>query len=505
MIKKDKLYFGWSEVDLTPDRRVMLEGQFYDRISQYVETRIYITALAIEACGDQAIICSCDMTHVVKSLTEKVREILAPRIPDFDTSKLIINATHTHTSIMYSDGSSKDLKALSKYLGVEEAPCFGNGNIETDNLMPPLEAFGYIAGKIADAAEEAWKNRAPGGYIPAFGRAAVGMNRRVVYKDGTAKMWGNSDTERFFSLEGGNDNGIEMLFIYGENEKAPSARPSGVILNIACPSQILEQRYFISSDYWGKVKALLRRSFGDDFKLLPLCSPAGDLCPRDLIRWVEPETPIEDPNVIRKDPLFRRADPSMYDVKGSWRTGRRIAREVEDVYGEDVAGRPPVTEAEFAHVPRIMKLPLRRVTEEENAAARKALADFAEKHGKAELDFNDSAAMHVHAGIADRYELQKKVTDVDTEVHVMRLGDIAFATDPFELFLDFANIIRARSVAAQTFLVQLACDAIGYLPTEKAERGGHYSAYVSSGTVGHEGGYQLVENTLEEIGRLFAE
>lgn len=42
-----------------------------------------------------------------------------------------------------------------------------------------------------------------------------------------------------------------------------------------------------------------------------------------------------------------------------------------------------------------------------------------------------------------------------------------------------------------------------YLPTEKAEKGGYYSAYVSSGRVGHEGGDLLVRKTVEEINKMF--
>ncbi|MBO6020048.1 MAG: hypothetical protein J6P88_02570 [Clostridia bacterium] len=77
------------------------------------------------------------------------------------------------------------------------------------------------------------------------------------------------------------------------------------------------------------MKILLREKHGADFKLLGLVSPAGDLCPRDLIRWVEPETPIKDPNVIRVNPKERFADPSMFDVKGTWKAGRRIYNEIE--------------------------------------------------------------------------------------------------------------------------------------------------------------------------------
>jgi hypothetical protein len=91
------------------------------------------------------------------------------------------------------------------------------------------------------------------------------------------------------------------------------------------------------------------------------------------------------------------------------------------------------------------------------------------------------------------------------EVHVARLGDVAFATNPYELFLNYGNQIRARSKAKQTFLSQLTCGSYGYLPTEKAERGSHYSAFVGSGTAGHEGGALLVRKTVQEINKMFAD
>ena len=88
-------------------------------------------------------------------------------------------------------------------------------------------------------------------------------------------------------------------------------------------------------------------------------------------------------------------------------------------------------------------------------------------------------------------------------IHITQVGEIAFASNPFELFLDFGNRIKARSKAHQTFLVSLACACESYVPTEKAEKGGHYSAFVSSGLVGPKGGDRLVEETLKEINELF--
>jgi hypothetical protein len=223
-----------------------------------------------------------------------------------------------------------------------------------------------------------------------------------------------------------------------------------------------------------------------------------------MIRWVNPETPIDDPNVDRPDYIERRADPSMYDIKGTEVIGKRVAREIVDCF-EDLG---PVTEEdkkmEFCHHVVHMDLPLRRVTPEEKETAEKAMQEFVKNAGET-FTFAENAAMHIHAGTLARWELQHQSDLVPAEVHVIRLGDVAFATNPFELFLDYGNQIRARSRAKQTFLLQLTCGACGYLPTKKAEEGSHYSAYVSSGQVGHEGGEMLVRKTVSEIRDLFAE
>jgi hypothetical protein len=304
-------------------------------------------------------------------------------------------------------------------------------------------------------------------------------------------MWGDTNKANFTELEGGNDSGIELLFTFDNNKKL-----TGVVANAACPAQVLEHRNFISSDYWGKVKEMLRKQYGEDVYLLGLCSAAGDQCPRDMVRWVEPETPINDPNIVRNDVTVRVADPSMFDVKGCELIGRRIANEIFYAF-EEVCEY--VSEAEFEHRNITVDMPLRRVTPSEVEAATKAIKDFAAEIGDGTINFADNARMHIHAGVVTRSNVQEKIDVVPIEVHVIRLGNIAFATNPYELFLNYGNQMRARSKASQTFLIQLSCGSYGYLPTENAEKGSHYSAYVSSGTSGHEGGDLLVRKTVSEI------
>lgn len=493
---KEKIKIGWAEETLTPDQPISLAGQFYERVSEYVETPITVTAMALEAGTEQMILCSCDLTGVEVIVMEKVRELLS-RVEGFPLEKLIVSATHTHTSHKYFSPpryGGGGLDVLNRYMPKDMVY---KPLVDNSGVMDPKEALEFICKQIASAAKKAWENREEAMYSAGFGRAAVGMNRRVCYNDGSAKMWGDADNATFTHLEGGNDSGVELLYTFDKNKKL-----TGIIANVACPSQTLEHRSFISSDFWGKAKKYLRERFSEEIFLLGLCSAAGDQCPRDLVRYVNPETPIQDPNVDRPHPRERRAGPSMFDIKGAEQIGRRLAHEIADVYSEL---EEPVDSCELIHITETLKLPVRRVTPEDHTNALNAIKEFVRENRGKTVNYMDTAMMHVHAGTVARFEYQYDHDFHPIELHCIRLGDVAFVTNPFELFLDYGNQIRARSLAKQTFIIQLACGCAGYLPTEKAEKGGHYSAYVSSGITGHEGGDLLVRTCLDRINGFFKE
>jgi hypothetical protein len=106
----------------------------------------------------------------------------------------------------------------------------------------------------------------------------------------------------------------------------------------------------------------------------------------------------------------------------------------------------------------------------------------------------------------ERYELQKTVSTLPVKVHVVRIGDMALATNPFELYLDYGSQIKARSKAVQTFVVELASPGGGgYLPTQRSVQGGAYGPIPQSTLIGPEGGRVLVNRTLELIESLWDE
>ena len=65
-----KLFIGWSEVSITPDKKISLAGQFAERISQYVEKPLTATAMAVVAGGEQLILVSTDLISVSSNLLD---------------------------------------------------------------------------------------------------------------------------------------------------------------------------------------------------------------------------------------------------------------------------------------------------------------------------------------------------------------------------------------------------------------------------------------------------
>ena len=90
-----------------------------------------------------------------------------------------------------------------------------------------------------------------------------------------------------------------------------------------------------------------------------------------------------------------------------------------------------------------------------------------------------------------------------------RLGDLAIATNPFELYVDYGMRIKSRSPAILTLTAQIAAE-IGryqaYLATDRAIKAGGFSADILwFNYVGPEGGDLLVDRTVETIHELFPE
>ena len=105
--------------------------------------------------------------------------------------------------------------------------------------------------------------------------------------------------------------------------------------------------------------------------------------------------------------------------------------------------------------------------------------------------------------VRKRFEIQKTNPQMPIELHAARIGEVAFATSPFELYLDYAVRIRELSKATQTFLIQKAGCNGTYLPSERSVAHKGYGSVPASTDVGPEGGEMLVDWTVGAINRMW--
>ena len=190
-------------------------------------------------------------------------------------------------------------------------------------------------------------------------------------------------------------------------------------------------------------------------------------------------------------------------LDGVGELARRIVRAVEEVY--EAVKDDWRSEVPLVHRVETVRLPMRLVTEAEYAEAKAACSRAAEEIAKDPKASDEKyRRMKWYERAVVRYEAQQNDPNPtqEVEVHVVRIGDAVICTNPFELFTDYGVQIKARSRAEQTFVVQLVGGGT-YLPTERAVRGGGYSAVVYSSQVGPEGGQVLVDRTVEAIDAVF--
>ncbi len=308
---------------------------------------------------------------------------------------------------------------------------------QAKGAMTGDEYAALLADKLAEAAVQAWTGRKPGGVSWALEHAAAGFNRRFVYLNGAAKMLRPVDTPEFDCVEGVEDHGLGLLFFWD-----PQGQLTGVVINVACPAQTEQGSTIISADFWCEVREEIAARHKGVF-VLPQCGAAGDIYPKAMFR--------------------RRAEEAMAKRRGiPWR--REIARRI----AEGMERALPIAQSDVAKHPIF-------------------------RHAVVQVNLPTQPPSVRPSYVCDPVD--------PAECHVMRLGDVAIATNPFELFTDYGIRIQARSKATMTLVVQLAGQCSGYLPSARAVRGGGYGA--DKYLVGPDGGRILVDRTVEAINGLY--
>ncbi len=505
----NKIKIGWASRDVSTEKPVNIPGQFYVRISEGIMDPVTVSALVIDNGSDMVIFLSADLVVIRSGLLDEIRAKVAKSNSQIPVMKILMNATHSHTGPShYEDGKANEDNSFLTPMP-EEAPHDGIEIASSDEYRD------FLSTRACEAVCEAYEKRSEGGIAYGYGYAVAAHSRRVVYfddiskrpgaiinsthgVDGHAAMYGNTNDDNFSHYEAGADHFVNLLYTFDTSGKL-----TGAIINVPCPSQNSEHEYMLSADYWHDVRAVLRKKYGNIY-ILPQCAAAGDLSPRIL--------------------HYKKAQQRRFRLKyGSDKTElcarRDIAERIAGAFTETLewAVKDIKTSLPVEHIVKTVNLSKRLITNEEYQYAKEELdklnnEPFATDGSPKERLHKNSilvAARKRLKRIIERYEKQKDEPKLPMELHVIRIGDIAFASNRFELYMDYQHRIQARSPFEQTFIIQLAGqpgkDGGTYLATERGVWGKGYSASMFCNIVSPEGGQELVEETVKLLKMLYNE
>ena len=508
----EKKFFsiGWAAADVSTTDPVNLPGQFYMRISQGVLDPITATALWISDGKDDVCFLSIDLVTPGQGLTDEVHAAVKARNAAIPVEKIVLNVTHTHAGPAF----------FTSNITTADGELKGDVPVPTSiDFVDGLEYRKFLVNRLADIVCEAYDKRANGGIAYGYGFAVVAHSRRCLYHDdlskrpgatnnsthgvnGHAAMYGSTADAKFSGYEGGSDAFVNLLFTFDENKKL-----TGAIINVPCPSQNTEHSLKQTASFWAETRAAIRKKFGNIY-ILSQAGAGGDLSPRQLHYYKAEE---------RRYMLKYAGEEERYAEEFRRRDiAERIATSFSEVYAW--AKKDIINYAPIHHDVLDLKLSKRMITQEDYDLSCQRLKDLNELSYEPEVEGEDKIAIfnrncRLNAersrckGVIARWKAQEETDKYSTQSHVLSIGDIAFASNQFELYVDFQHRIQGRSPFVQTFIIQLSgVTGMGggsYLATKRGFLNRGYSASRYCNLVSWKGGNELVEKTVKALKKLW--
>jgi len=318
------------------------------------------------------------------------------------------------------------------------------------------EYFHVLAAKLAGAVITAAADLQPCSLRVGWGREdRISYNRRYLMKDGSIRTNPGVGNPEIARVDGPRDPAVGALYVTTEHGL------QAILVNFACHLDVLGNGNFLfSADYPYAMRETLQAAYGRSLVLPFANGPCGN---------------------INHISVFADKRQGGYDHARMM--GMMLAGEVLKIE----RSAEPLEVATLAARSRLLDLQRRPYSEAELAELRRLLADDR---------IPDRAYPKVRARTHLARHEQGQTTE-PIEVQTLRLGDLALLGIPAEFFVEYGLLLRERSSARHTFVVELANDCIGYVPTPEAFDGGAYEG--TSARYARDTGPLMAEAVLEML------
>lgn len=407
------LYGSAGSKIINPEIGDTLCGQLFIRKAEYIRDNLEVNALYLSDEKEDILIFSLDVIGLEYSFCQKVINEISKKLK-IKKEGILLSTTHTHAG------------PTTVYLQPDE---------------PVNEKYLQKLSKILVSLAQELKEKAEAvkiGY--GKGTAHIGYNRRTCWFDGTHMMYGNSPGKKGFSgIEGPEDPQHTVLTVINKKNEVVA-----VLHNNSCHSTCLEALNFVSADYPGEARKLIREAIGN-IPVLYLQGASGDLAPVDML------------NPSKNNFDIKNRERRMKEI-GYLLAGETL-RIIHNIDFED--------RLNFKVNMEVMTMEVRLPTKEEIKKAKDIVKKGEKKAGRWNYVLSHS--------ILKLYDEFKDRPFDKIQINTISANDFAIATNPFEFYCQFGLDIKNRSPFKNTIISQLTNGWKGYCPTIYGYLGGGYS------------------------------
>ena len=329
------------------------------------------------------------------------------------------------------------------------------------NGVPPDPLYiDFLITQAVQSIVEAKRKLRPARYVAGNARApGFEFNRRLKRPDGTVVLIYAPNADPSFPPTGPVDKEVGYVFFEDENRDPISCVFSYTIHNVLGGTDTFHR------DLGGRIGDVLRRRLGvTDLATSFLAGACGN-----IMRFREPGLKGSGPDV-------------------AWRIGEGVADSILESHGEN--SPQEIRDLRFAS--EVLEIPDRSLEESE----------FCEDNCRG----TDSAALKK---ARDRYgpemiALQDRgPTSCLVEIGAISMGDVAIATNPAELFVEYGLEIKQKSPFEVTMISELTNGYCGYVPTEEAFAMKGYETHrtVFTSRLAKNGGQIIADKSVEMLQR----
>lgn len=436
------LKVGIAKVDITPPVGIALDGNARNKNSQGIHDKLYTRVLIFDSSSTIAVIVTLDLLGVYREFVHATRKLIEKQT-GIKNDNILICCSHTHS------GPS----TLGLFCDIDES--------WLRELSRKIAGAVYMA---QCSMKKAWIGVGKGK------EETLGCNRRLRMIDGSIKMnWEDFNPGEIVGPAGPIDPEVGVIRIEDSHKDLLAC-----LINFNChPCALTGNNFLISADYPGYTTELIERIEGNEAIVLFTNGALGNI---DVI-----------------DPQQR------HGFGEARRMGFILAGEVLKVLEKTSVDSHD--EVKLNICSEQLELPLRDIPKADLEKAKKLIKEFDRK----EISLVDGASEEIFADEIIRLDkIKEKKNKITIEIQIIAINKIILVGIPGEMFVELGLEIKKKSGFKHTFIVGLANDYVGYIPTKTAFGEGGYTIRTARWSkLIPEAGPLIVSRTLDLINKIY--